>query len=990
MPNTSRKNQSAGNDFLNQRNAVSSGVSPTGCSTVHVNYSMILRFPFFTVSRKFLPRVAVFAALASTSVAVAQAQTAGAPLAVTTFAGQAGTRQVTNGTGTAARFYAPSGMVFLPNGDLIVADTANNVFRRVTPAGVVTYYAGRPIDQEDRPINAGSADGTFANATFFIGYATAEGQYTPPISLNVGSVSMAVDGAGNITFADTLNNTIRRLGANGVVSTVAGQPHAQGTQDGSGSNARFFVPSGVAIDSGGNVYVADTGNHTIRKITPSGIVSTLAGVGGQSGSANGTGTSARFKSPSGIVSDSGGNLYVTDTGSHTIRKVTPGGAVTTLAGVANAAGSSDGSGSLARFNSPTGIAIDSGGNLFVTEVGTQTIRRVSAAGAVTTIAGATGQRGSADGTGNTARFEEPMGIAVDSGGTVYIADTLNNTIRRGLPVTGSGAPTLTVQSQPQRQQVIVGSPATFRVVASGTPSPSYQWQRNGVNIAGANSATYTINAAQYVDNGALFSALITSGTITFSSAPALLQVFPSGTAIPPIVILAQPTDREVIAGQPVTFAVEITGTSAPTFQWRRNGVIIPGALSASYTLSSVQSGDAGVYTVTITDGANTASTAGATLTVLPASVSTPPSITTQPESQSAPAGATVTFSAVATSTPAPIFQWRKDGTPLGNGGSGTGASVSGATTATLTLTGISDSDAGNYTLSVSNSAGSTTSSAAALTIVAAPPSSRIINLSILTPLNTSGKDFTMGYVVGGNNTTGAKPLVIRAAGPSLGALGVPGTLADPKLELFASTTKTGENDNWGGSTTLVSAMASVGAFAYTSATSLDAASAVSVSTRDNSVKVSSANQGTGLVIAEVYDATPEAAVSATTPRLVNVSVLKSIGTGLTAGFVIRGATNKTVLIRAIGPTLGGFGVGNVISDPQLTLFRGQSAIGTNNNWGGTAELTTAFTNVGAFGLPPASLDAALLATLQPGDYTVQVTGVGSATGVGLVEVYEVP
>ena len=124
----------------------------------------------------------------------------------------------------------------------------------------------------------------------------------------------------------------------------------------------------------------------------------------------------------------------------------------------------------------------------------------------------------------------------------------------------------------------------------------------------------------------------------------------------------------------------------------------------------------------------------------------------------------------------------------------------------------------------------------------------------------------------------------------------------------------------------------------------------------------------------------------------NVSVLKHLGTGLTVGFVIGGLEAKTVLIRAVGPTLGGapFNVPGVVADPQLTLFSGQTSIGTNNNWGGTAALTAAFSQVGAFALPATSLDAALVATLLPGNYTVQVSGVGGTTGVAIVEVYEVP
>jgi hypothetical protein len=268
---------------------------------------------------------------------------------------------------------------------------------------------------------------------------------------------------------------------------------------------------------------------------------------------------------------------------------------------------------------------------------------------------------------------------------------------------------------------------------------------------------------------------------------------------------------------------------------------------------------------------------------------------------------------------------------------------------------------------------------------------RLINLSILTSVATPGDNFTMGYVVGGVGTTGAKPLVIRAAGPSLGALGVPGTLADPTMELFAGSTKTGENNNWGGVAATSTAMASVGAFPYTSATSLDAAVVASITTRDNSVKVSANGTGTGAVIAEIYDATPEASFTATTPRLLNVSVLKQLGNSLTVGFVVRGSGTRTVLVRAVGPTLNtAFGIPGAVSDPQFTLFAGSTAVGSNNNWGGTAALSAAFTSVGAFNLPVTSLDAALVVPLSAGDYSVVVTGVGAANGQVLVEVYEVP
>ncbi len=272
-----------------------------------------------------------------------------------------------------------------------------------------------------------------------------------------------------------------------------------------------------------------------------------------------------------------------------------------------------------------------------------------------------------------------------------------------------------------------------------------------------------------------------------------------------------------------------------------------------------------------------------------------------------------------------------------------------------------------------------------------PGQSRIINLSILTPLSSPDDSFRMGFVVGGNNTSGNKPLVIRAAGPSLSAFVSSGMLNDSKLEVYTGTTKSGENDNWGGSAVLATTMAAVGAFPYASAASLDAALSMSTLPGDHTVLVSASGESSGLVLAEVYDASPQATVSLTTPRLINVSVLKEFAGGFTAGFVIGGTGSKAVLIRAVGPGLAAVGVSGFVPDPQLVLLDGSSKpIGDNNNWGGTAGLTATFRQLGAFALPADSKDAALLVTLQPGNYTVQVSGVAGATGLGLLEVYEVP
>jgi sugar lactone lactonase YvrE len=244
---------------------------------------------------------------------------------------------------------------------------------------------------------------------------------------------VAVDTTGNIYVADTFNSTLRKISPTGVTTTLAGSAGLNGSTNGTGSVARFDIPYGVAVDSGGNVYVADRNNHTIRKITPASAVTTLAGTAGLSGSANGTGSTARFQFPYGVAVDNRTNVYVADTYNHTIRKITPAGAVTTLAGSAGHSGSTDGSGSTARFNYPIALAVDSATNVYVADYTNHTIRKITPAGAVTTLAGSAGHAGSADGTGSAARFSNPNGVAVDNAGNLYVADSENSTIRRITP-----------------------------------------------------------------------------------------------------------------------------------------------------------------------------------------------------------------------------------------------------------------------------------------------------------------------------------------------------------------------------------------------------------------------------------------------------------------------------------------------------------------------------------------------------------------------------
>ena len=242
--------------------------------------------------------------------------------------------------------------------------------------------------------------------------------------------SVAMDTNGNVYVADD-NHTIRKITPAGEVTTLAGSAGQSGSNDGTESAARFHNPYGVAVDTDGNVYVAD-GNHTIRKITPAGDVTTLAGSAGQSGSTDGTGSAARSYYPVGVAVGIGGNVYVADTYNRTIRKITSAGEVTVLAGRAGQIGSTDGTGSAARFNYPTGVAVDSTGNVYVAESGTSTIRKITPAAVVTTLAGSTGQRGYADGIACVARFTHASGVAVDSAGNLFVADA--SRITKGTPL----------------------------------------------------------------------------------------------------------------------------------------------------------------------------------------------------------------------------------------------------------------------------------------------------------------------------------------------------------------------------------------------------------------------------------------------------------------------------------------------------------------------------------------------------------------------------
>jgi sugar lactone lactonase YvrE len=326
------------------------------------------------------------------------------------------------------------------------------------PVGVAADNAGNVYvaDTENSTIRLIAADGYVSTVAGLAGsHGSADGDVAH--AQFYGPQGIATDSVGDLYLADTANGTIRKVTLAGTVSTLAGVPGVFNSFDGTGANAQFYHPEAVAADAGGNLYVADTWNHTIRKVTPAGVVSTLAGLAGNSGSVDGTNSKARFNRPSGIAVDSATNVYVADMLNHTIRKITPAGSVTTLVGLPGVWGGTDGTNSAARLYLPEGIGVRASGDLVVVDSGNQTLRTVSPVGTnwvVSTVAGLSGMAGSTNGTGSIARFCFPGGLALDGEGYLYVGDTANNLIRTTRVV----PPTL--QLTPAGDQVVLSWPAS--------------------------------------------------------------------------------------------------------------------------------------------------------------------------------------------------------------------------------------------------------------------------------------------------------------------------------------------------------------------------------------------------------------------------------------------------------------------------------------------------------------------------------------------------
>lgn len=488
-----------------------------------------------------------------------------------------------NASGPAARFSKPDSIVRDSTGNFFVTDRSNFVIRKITSDGSVTTFAGMAGV-------AGMANGIGADARF----SSPEG--------------LGIDSGDNLYVADSVANNIRRITPAGEVTTFAGDSALPaGSADGVGTAATFNEPRGIAVTSAGIVYVSEGRGQTVRQIKPDGTVSHLAGQTGVAGTSDGNGTAAHFSRPAGLAVDAFGNLYVADEGNHAIRKITPDGEVTTVAGLKGTAGKTDAAGIAARLKSPTGITVDSSGVLFVSDTGNHAVRSISPSGVVRTPGGLAGTAGTADGRGAIARFRALRGIFADPAGQLYIADTDNQTLRKGTLL-----PLPEINSQPQSLLIALGQKATFSVAAEGSPPLTYQWRKNAANIAASETTSktpsYTTPSTTLTSAGS-YGVVVTDAAGSVTSSAARLGV-------------VNTADSSVTVNEGTTLVLTAAAAGESlTYEWRKNGTPldnggwVAGATSAKLSIYQASLANAGSYSCIVRMGDIALSTGAFTVSV---------------------------------------------------------------------------------------------------------------------------------------------------------------------------------------------------------------------------------------------------------------------------------------------------------------------------------------------------------------------------------------
>lgn len=552
----------------------------------------------------------------------------------------------------------------------------------------------------------------------------------------------------------------------------------------------------------------------------------------------------------------------------------------------------------------------------------------------------------------------------------------------------SNAVLVTVKAPPEiitPPQATVNSTVGYSVWLSvdvrGAAPLTYQWRKDGVNIA-ANATGFSGQTSNYLyfdstkANAGTYSVVVTNtyGSVTSTDSVVTVSDNPNGP-----LITGQPSAVSASSGSSAIFSVSAVSQiswSTLRYQWLKSGSSISGANSSSLTLVSVSSADVGDYSVIVTNDFASVTSSPAHLTV--ASTATAPVIVQQPASQTVNAGSAVSFAVVVSANPSPTYQWRKNG-----------INISGANSSTLTLGSAQIGDAGAYSVVVSNNLGTVTSSNATLSLNG---SSRVINLSTRAQVGTGGDVLIAGFIING---TTPKQMLIRAVGPTLAQFSVNGLLANPHIRIADAGGKTiATNDDWGVSANLAdltAAHAITGAFPLM-AGGKDAAVLINLDPGAYTAVISGVGDTTGVALAELYELD-----STTSNQLTNISSRAYVGTGsaiMISGLIVKGDLPQRFLIRGVGPGLTQFSVAGVLANPKIEVVNAAgTVVAANDDWSvndSLAETTTVSTALNVFPLANSSKDAAMVVSLNPGAYTVLVKGVNDTTGVALVEAYLVP
>jgi sugar lactone lactonase YvrE len=650
----------------------------------------------------------------------------------------------------------------------------------------------------------------------------------------------------------------------------------------------------IAFDRAGNLYSPAGSRHAIYKISPDGAATIFAGTPGLAGLADDTGSAARFAQPGGVALDATGHLYVADIGNRAIRKISAAGEVTTLTGP-NAA-----------FSRPLAVAVDRLGNVYVVDMDAHAIRKITPAGAVSTLAGGPGSFGGVDGEGSAARFFNPLGIAIDHGGNLFVVDYSNKAIRKVTPegtvttlATGIWGMSIAVDRggsvYVQDGNADYNDPVFIRrITQAGTITTLARVASNGGLAFDRAGNLYTVDS----DNGTI------------------LRGRPDANEAPTLIV--QPQSQTVAAGGRAIFAVSATGAPLPDFQWMKDGVALAGATKAALHIEpeGAFARDGGRYTCVVSNSLGRVTSAEARLTVTGSPELPGPGLSNLSLRAQVAAGSPLvagfvigpgsgktvlvravgpTLAALGVSGPLAdpkleLFDGSGAKIAENDNAGADAAAVAAAVGAFPLAAGGKDAalvatlPPGSYTAQIAG-VGETGGVVLVEIYETAAASSRLINLSARAPVGPEGNLLISGFTVAPG--AGTRPLLIRAIGVTLASFGVTGALGDPKLELFSGAAKVAENDNWGSpigptaadALTLHTAFTQNGAFAL-SGGSRDAALLVDLLPGGYTLQVRGASGGTGVALLEIYEAAiPAVAAPPATTAIVGVQSFTVIGTG---------------------------------------------------------------------------------------------------------------